>query len=313
MSQNVIPLPSDNLQAAAVPSRVGQATAIEQSRAVAEVQAAIVVAQQCPRRIDVSRNEMRMACQILGLAEQAFYSYNRGSGNVVSGASIHLARELARCFGNLQYGIAELRRDDAYAQSEMQAWAWDVQMNTRASNTFIVPHARDRRGGPVKLTDLRDIYENNANMGARRLREAIYSILPKWFTEEAKEICQATLAKGDGTPLPDRIAAAVGTFDRIGVVVDRLEQQIGKPTDKWNAYDLAQLTTTYKSIQRNEIAIDEAFPLPRVTADEITEQAQAPAAKKAAATKQAAKPAEQPPLVDAEGNTYADDDPARPM
>jgi hypothetical protein len=264
--------------------RIGQGTAIEQSRAIAEVQGAIVVAQQCPRRIDVARNEMRMSCQILGLAEQAFYQYKRG-GSTVSGPSVHLARELARCFGNCQYGIAELRRDDAYAQSEMQAWAWDVQMNTRASNTFIVPHMRDRSGGPVKLTDLRDIYENNANMGARRAREAIFSILPKWFTEEAIEICRATLAKGDGTPLPDRIQGAIKAFDGIHVGVDRLEQHLGRSSEKWNSYDIAQLTTTYKSIQRGEIAIDEAFPQPRVTVEEITEQAaQGPAPARPVAT-----------------------------
>ncbi|HEY8546904.1 MAG TPA: hypothetical protein VIL36_17710 [Acidimicrobiales bacterium] len=290
MSQQFTPVPIDQLAPApATPGRIGQGTAVEQSRAVAEVQAAIVVAQQCPRRIDVARNEMRMSCQILGLAEQAFYKYKRG-GSTVSGASVHLARELARCFGNVQYGIVELRRDDAYAQSEMQAWAWDVQMNTRASNTFIVPHMRDRSGGPVRLTDLRDIYENNANMGARRLREAIFSILPKWFTEEAIEICQATLAKGDGTPVEERIDGAIKAFGRIDVSLDRLEQHLGRSSDKWNGYDIAQLTTLYKSIQRGEIAVDEAFPQPRVTVEEIAAQAAEPPAALAAAPKQDPKP-----------------------
>ncbi len=169
MSQNQHPIPAENLPAVPAPGRIGQGTAVEQSRAVAEVQAAIIVAQQCPRHVDVARNEMRVTCGMLGLAERAFYQYPKGR-QTVSGPSVHLARELARCWGNVDYGIKELRRDDEYGQSEMQAWAWDQQTNTRSSNTFIVPHKRDSASGST-LTSIRDIYENNANNGARRLRE----------------------------------------------------------------------------------------------------------------------------------------------
>ena len=91
-----------------------------------------------------------------------------------------------------------MRRDDEYGQSEMLALAWDVQTNTRSSNTFIVPHRRDTRNGPKALTDQRDIYENNANNAARRLREAIFAVLPTWFVEEAKDICNQTLNDGGG-------------------------------------------------------------------------------------------------------------------
>lgn len=293
---------TDNLPSVPGPGRVGQATAIEQSRAVAEVQAAIVVAQQCPRSLTTARTAMRESCELLGFAERAFFSFPKG-GKTVSGPSVHLARELARCFGNVQYGINELRRDDEYAQSEMLAWAWDVQMNTRASNSFIVPHKRDKRGGPEKLTDLRDIYENNANMGARRLREAIFSILPTWYTEEAKEICKTTLAHGDGKPLEDRIDGAVKAFDRLGVPVERLEQKLGRDRAKWNAYDIAQLRITHRSIERGEIAVDDEFPQPRVTVEEITQQTSPTSAANGADT---APPADEP-------RVYAPDDPERPF
>jgi AcrR family transcriptional regulator len=257
---------------APVPARIGQGTAVEQSRAVAEVQAAVVVAQQVPRSIGVARTAMQESCQQAGLAERAFYRYPRG-GQTISGDSVHLARELARCWGNVQYGINELRRDDEFGQSEMQAWAWDVQTNARSSQTFIVPHKRDKRGGAERLVDLRDIYENNANMGARRLREAIFSILPPWFTEEARELCTQTLERGDGRPLDERIDSAVKVFDALGISAERLEQKLGRPYDRWTGYDIAQLRITHKSIQRGEVTVDDEFPPPRVTVDEITQGA----------------------------------------
>jgi hypothetical protein len=273
------PTAIDNVPAAPTPTRIGQGTAVEQSRAVAEVQGAIIVAQQCPRRMDIARTAMRESCEQLSFAEQAFFSFPR-AGSTVSGPSIHLAKELARCFGNVQYGINELRRDDEFGQSEMLAWAWDVQMNTRASNTFINPHMRDKRGGPQKLTELRDIYENNANMGNRRLRQAIFSILPAWFREEAEEICRKTLSRGDGKPLPERIDAAVKVYKALGVSAERLEQKLGRDRADWTPYDVTQLRITHRSIERGEIAIDEAFPQPRVTAEEITQQAsETPAAQ----------------------------------
>jgi hypothetical protein len=262
----------------ALPSRVGQATAVEQSRAVAEVQAAIVVAQQCPRNLGDARTSMQLSCQQRGLAERAFYRYPRG-GQAVSGATVHLARELARCWGNVQYGVNELRRDDTYGESELTAWAWDVQTNTRSSQVFIVPHRRDADGKQKRLVDLRDIYENNANNGARRLREAIFSILPPWFVEEAKEICTQTIAKGDGRPIEERIAGAVAVFEAMGISADRLEQKLLRPRDKWTAHDIAQLLVTHKSLQRGEITIDEEFPQPRVTASEILDKGKPTAAQ----------------------------------
>lgn len=271
--------PVTHQQPAPAPARIGQGTAVEQSRAAAEVQAAVVVAQQCPRNIQAAVAEMRQSCQQTGLAERAFFRYSRG-GSTVTGASVHLARELARVWGNIQYGLVELRRDDEFGQSEMQAFAWDVQTNSRNSSTFIVPHLRDKKGGAVKLTELRDIYENNANNGARRVREAIFAILPPWFVEEAKELCNKTLRDGGGKPLNLRIADAIKAFEGIGVTAGQIETKFGRPSGQWTEHDVAQLSVVFKSIQRGEVSAEDEFPQPKVTVDEITQPAAArPAAK----------------------------------
>lgn len=264
------------------PARVGQATAVEQSRAVAEVEAAIVVAMRHPRDPAAAIRMMREACQQPRLAERAFFRFPRGrdiNGKpvFVSGPSIHLARELARCWGNVQYGIAEMRRDDDAAQSEMLAFAWDVQTNTRNSSAFINPHMRDKSGGPERLTDMRDIYESNANAGARRVREAIFAILPTWFVEEAEDLCHKTLSEGGGKPLAQQVADAITGFANTGITQAQIEAKLGRPSAEWIEQDVAQLRVIYRSIQRGEVSQDEEFPpaTAPVTAGEITAQRRA--------------------------------------
>jgi hypothetical protein len=254
-----------------LPSSASEAGNIERARAVAEVQAMVIVAQQCPRNVAAAIARMEESCSQMALAERAFYSYSRGGG-AVSGPTVHLMRELARVFGNVTYGISELRRDDIRRESEVQAWAWDLETNTRAVQNFIVPHKRDKRGGATDLTDLRDIYEATANNGARRVREAIKSVLPTWFVERAEEACRRTLAGGAGEkPLAERIAGAIKTYEKdLNVSEDQLEQRVGRPSGKWTVQDVTQLIVTYKAIQRNELDAEEAFPPPAVTVAELT-------------------------------------------
>lgn len=234
-----------------------QSTRVEQSRAIAEVQAAVVVAQRSPRDVTAAMTEMRTVCRIPQLAERAFFRFNRGG--TVTGESVHLARELARVWGNIVYGLTELSRDDAAAQSEMMAFAWDMQTNARAQTAFIVPHQRDTKGGAKALTDMRDIYENNANMGARRLREMIFAVLPVWFREEAAELCRRTLEDGGGQPLVARIAGCIEAFAEQGVTKAQLERKMGRRSDAFTAQDLATLTVVLKSIRRGEVRAEDEF------------------------------------------------------
>ena len=256
----------------------GEATRIEQARVIAEVQARIITAQRIPRSLPMVLAEMRESCRSLPLAEKAFYRYPRGGENV-TGPSIHLARELARCYRHVDFGIAELDRRDAIpadgdnptieGRSEMVAWALDLELNVRSSSTFLVPHARDKKAGRVPLLDLRDVYENNANQGARRVREAIFAILPPAMLDEAIDLCRATLVDGGGRSLAQRVADAVAAFDGTGITLDRLEARVGAKVGVWTAHDIADLSTIYQSLKRGEIDIDTEFPDRRISAADL--------------------------------------------
>lgn len=262
-----------------------QATAVEQARAVAEVAAAVQVAQMNPRDVRRAWAEMEDACRRTGLAERAFYSVpNRGSD-----ASVHLARALALIWGNHDSGVHELSRDDAAGRSEVRAYAWDQQTNVRSSRTFQVPHlkmVKDKKTGQQTrepVFDLDDVYRNNQNIGARALRECIFATLPRDYVDRAKEICRETLRKGDGTPLLDRIVQMLEVFAKGGITQKQIETRLGKPRGKWTAVDVADMQVVIRSIARGDTRAEDEFPPERVTRDEITGPAPATAKPAAAA------------------------------
>ena len=277
MNSNELDLPSASVD------RLGQATAVEQSRAIAQVQAAAVMARQFPRSTQAAISEMRDACGRTELAKRAFFKFPRG-GESVTGASVYLARELARIWGNIDYGLNELRRDDVHGQSEMQAYAWDLQTNARSTRTFVIEHARDTKQGRKQLTDLRDISDNNNNFGARAVREMIFATLPQWFTDMAQEVCRETLKNGGGVPLPTRVANALAAYKRARITPSQLATRVGTEPDAWTHEDVTDLEILYRSLQNREITRDEAFPETEstVTAEEL-------AAAPKPATKQPAK------------------------
>lgn len=250
---------------------VRQATFVEMHRAQAEVVAAVMAARELPRDIPGAVADMKAGCARWSVANRAFYRYKR-AGKAITGESIHLARFLAGCWGNMQYGITELSRDDD--ESQMQAWAWDLQKNNRPTTTFIVPHGRMANDEYKALTDPRDVYENNANMGGRRVREMILAVLPPWFRDEAVDLCRKTLADGEpGQKLPEfpvRVANMLDGFAKMGVTRRQVEEKQGRDADEFTPEDLASLTIVYQSLRRAETTRDEEFPAARVTAEDIT-------------------------------------------
>ena len=77
---------------------------VEKSRAIAEAQAAMVIAKQFPRNEIKALDRILNACARPGLAEAALYTYSRG-GTEITGPSIRLAEALAQNWGNIQFGI----------------------------------------------------------------------------------------------------------------------------------------------------------------------------------------------------------------
>lgn len=216
-----------------------------EARAVAEVQAAYVIAKKFPRNQHESYANIIDACKRPFLAEQAMYAYPRG-GSMVTGPSIRLAEAMAQAWGNLDCGIREISQSGGVSLAE--AYAIDLQTNTRVTKTFHVPHVRDTKKGRIKLTDARDIYEMVANQGSRRLRACILGILPGDVVEAAVEQCKKTLQSGE-VPLADQIRKMVLAFDELGVKVEHLETRLGHKLDAIIPQEIVTLKGIYKSIK----------------------------------------------------------------
>ena len=245
--------------------KINQGTvAIEASRAIAEAQGKLVIAKRFPRDEVEAYAKAMEACQRPTMAAKAFYSFPRG-GQTVEGPTIRFAEELARCWGNIDYGIKELSQDDG--KSEMQAYAWDLETNAQSVQNFTNPHQREQGKKMVNLTSQRDIYENNANMATRRLRSRILAILPSWFVEDAIEECKKTLAGRNDTPLIDRVKKMVVAFAKIGVTQEHIEKRLKKKIDTMNADDFVEYTGIYNAIKQGESKIAEWFESDPIASD----------------------------------------------
>ncbi len=79
------------------------------------------------------------------------------------------------------------------------------------------------RSGGYKLTDDRDIYELEANMGSRRLRACILQIIPGDVTSAAVAACRKTSSNGlveimkDEKKRADLVAKMLRIYEKLGV------------------------------------------------------------------------------------------------
>jgi hypothetical protein len=246
------------------------AITVEQSRAIQEVQAAVIMAKKFPRNETAAFNKIIEACKRKSLAETAMYSYPRGTTKV-SGVSIRLAETLARYWGNLQFGIVELSSEKGV--SDIMAYCWDLESNIRPFKQFKVSHSRySKAGGVQKLTDPRDIYEMTANQGARRLRGCILNAIPADIIEAAVEECEKTLRGNNKEPLIDRVRACVTKFSEIGVTQEMIEKRFNHSIEAVDVHELVALGKIFNSLRDNMAKIEDFFEKPKAEQPAATEE-----------------------------------------
>lgn len=229
------------------------------SREAQEVQVAMVAAKRFPRDEIASYNRILQDCQRKSLAERAMYEYPRG-GQMVTGPSIHLARTLARGWGNLDSGFKVL--EQTATDSTVMAYCWDLETNYRETKVFTVKHIRETKKGAYPLTDSRDIYELIANQSARRERACILSVIPQDVVDAAVGQCNATLAGNSKTPLVDTIRAMVKAFQEgYGVTAEMLEGYIGCKKEAFSQQSVVRLRNVYNTLRDGSASVEQYFDM----------------------------------------------------
>ena len=220
--------------------------AVEQQRAIAEVQARMIIARANPRDPRRTTDKILNDCTRVTLADHAIYQYARG-GTDIRGPTIRLAEAIAQRWGNIASGIKEIARRDGY--SECVAYAWDLETGYYDERQFQVRHWRDRKqGGGYQLTDERDIYELIANFGQRRKRAVLLTVIPGDVVEAALEQCEKTMQAGADVT-PEGIKKLAEAFAEFGVIQTQIETRIQRRLDAIRPAQVVMLRKIYNSLR----------------------------------------------------------------
>jgi hypothetical protein len=241
---------------------------IEKSRAIQEVQGAIIMAHTMPRDEEVALRKLKNAARNMRFAEQAIYAYPRG-GNMITGPSIRAAEAMAVYWGNLLFGTKELSQSEADHSSELMSYCWDLESNVRSERVFKSKHLRETKKGNYVITSARDVYEKVANDGSRRLRACILAIIPRHITEEFISDCEKTLVGSSGKTIEERAAELLTNFAAIGISKDIIEKKMGVSVDKFLAKNVVTMGYIYNSIKDNIVPASQFFDIPDSTKKQI--------------------------------------------
>lgn len=215
------------------------------AREVAQVQGQIIIAKKFPRDEAEALKKIDRACSRPTLANSAIYNYSRG-GAEVTGASIRLAEELAKDWGNIKSGYEPIDSNDN--ETTVRCYAYDMEANTINEITIKVPHVRySKKGGVVKLTDPRDIYETIANQASRRVRACILKTIPGDIVDHALEVCRKTQISNVNIT-PENLDKLCEAFASYGVAKIQIEAFIQRNLESVTIDQYLRLRQIYQGL-----------------------------------------------------------------
>lgn len=227
--------------------------AVEQQRAIAEAEGQLTLAKKFPRNFAAAMEEIMTSCSYMEFAEEAFYALPRG-GQTVRGPSIRMAEEIARCYGNFQYGHRELARNEG--ESVVEVFAWDMERNNRSVRQITIPHIMDTRQGGKKLVGQKEISDYIANIASKQMRSRILALLPKPLVAAAIKRCEQTLAGTGEQTVQQRLEKMMQSFSKYGVTVQMLEMYLGHPLSNTTTDEITDLIAVFTAIKDGQAAKD---------------------------------------------------------
>jgi DNA-binding XRE family transcriptional regulator len=241
----------------------GTASAV--AREEAEIKAAIVLARQMPRNENVALQRIKSAMSRPSMAADARYSFPRGGQQVV-GPSVYLAREAARNWGNLRYGVRIVSMDNETVH--VKGYCHDIETNSfnESEDKFrAMVQRKNRQTGVAEWVkpDERDLRELVNKRGAICMRNAILQCLPSDVIEDAMQAAEQTIIAVEEGRLKDDpitvIRKMAEAFRTLSVTVEMLERYAGHSLSLCSAKEIANFKAIYKSIQDGQSTREDYF------------------------------------------------------
>ena len=225
-----------------------------QDKAAIDVQ--ISTAKAYPRNIKRSvDNAIATVTLDQATASTCNYAVPRG-GKVISGPSVHLAKVIAQCWGNMRIEAKVISVEDKNVTS--QAVAFDLENNV-AIKVEVKRSIMTKTG---RMSDDMIVVTGNAG-NSIALRNAILSVVPKAVVDKvynaAKEVITGNVS--DKTQLIKKRKDVLDKFkDSYGVTEKEVLSAIGKASvDNITSDDLLVLIGIGQAIKDGDTTIDEAF------------------------------------------------------
>jgi hypothetical protein len=254
----------------AIADHAGELAAV--TREQTEIQSAIIAAKRFPRNEQQAFLRAVKAFTRPTMAQAATYNFPRG-GKSVEGPSVDCARELARIWGNVRYGLRVVSQDND--RLHIKAYALDLETNTyvEAEDEFSkLIQRKDKYSGETKWIqpDERDLRELMNRRGAIAIRNCLLQVLPSDLVDDvlrtAKKTLQADASSGLEKNREDVVKNLVVAFDRCGVSVLMLEQRLGNKLDVITAEEVAELRQIHQSLKEGVAKREEFFRFEQVAA-----------------------------------------------
>ncbi|MEL6716575.1 MAG: hypothetical protein AAFP86_22545, partial [Planctomycetota bacterium] len=283
----------------------------------ADIESRLSYAAARPRNEDAAMERLFRACNRPTLAAKAEYSIPRkkdGEQIFITGPSVHLAREAARCFGHIEYGFEELPSEDGWIH--FRAYAWDLETNARVFEedrfSSLVPKKVWQNRQYVRTDYVEPTEQQRRELIARRasikVRNCILNVIPADVIDEAIMRAKMTLRVKAKKELGERreeiILSTTEVFAELGVSAEMLDAHLGKSLVDMDADDLNGLRSLHRAILDGQTSVADAFgekdePEVELASEDapksgMAQQAAAGDAKGDEAEKAAEEPAEEP-------------------
>lgn len=229
------------------------------------MQAMLALCRTQPRDEIDAVHAMRRASQRAGLALRAEYRFSRGRTPVV-GPSVYLAREAARCWGNIHCGFRIISMSDDMINIE--GYALDLQTCARvACPDAFRPRVqrKNRRTGETEwvVPDERDLRELINKRGAIAQRNAILQVIPSDVIEDFVEWCRSTSTQAASGELnQDRektVRSLLVAFRDLRVLQEELEAYLQHSIYECDAEEIAHLRAVWRSMSDGNTKREDHF------------------------------------------------------